>query len=145
MVTVVWADLVAAFRSLRRAPVVVTTGIGTLGLGIGASAALFSLVHAVVIRPLPFRDPDRLVRIGSAMPVPAFTEWRAGARAFDDVALFGSVDEPTVLGVDGASLQAQQTLVGPNFFACSESGPRSAGTSGPLAWGALRARASRSC
>jgi hypothetical protein len=57
------AGLLVALRSLKRSPIFAATAIATLALGIGASSAIFSIVHAVLQRPLPLRDPARLVRI----------------------------------------------------------------------------------
>ena len=56
-------DLRYAFRTLRRDAGFTTFAILTIGLGIGASSTVFSLVNALLIRPLPFRDPSRLVWI----------------------------------------------------------------------------------
>lgn len=61
-------DIVFALRSLRRRPAVTAAAIATLGLGIGANTAIFSVVDAVLLRPLPFAEPERLVRIWSANP-----------------------------------------------------------------------------
>jgi putative ABC transport system permease protein len=54
-------DLVFALRSLRRRPGFAMTALLTLALGIGATTAIFSVVRAVILRPLPYRDPDRIV------------------------------------------------------------------------------------
>jgi hypothetical protein len=59
------ADLRYAFRQLRRTPAFAFAAIATLALGIGASVAMFTVVNAVVLRPLPFPSPDRLVTIES--------------------------------------------------------------------------------
>ena len=56
-------DLRHAFRTLSRAPGFTAVAILTLALGIGANTAIFSLVHAVILKPLPFRDPSRLIAI----------------------------------------------------------------------------------
>ena len=60
-------DVVHALRSLRKAPTFSLTAILTIALGIGASATIFSVVNAVLLKPLPYRDGDRLVYIWSDM------------------------------------------------------------------------------
>src|SRR5215469_3798925 len=54
-------DFVYATRTLRRSPVFAATAIITIGLGIGASTAIFSVTNAVLLRPLPYTNPHRLV------------------------------------------------------------------------------------
>jgi hypothetical protein len=54
-------DLVYAARTLRKSPVFTATTVITLALGVGASTAVFSVTDAVLLRALPYRDPDRLV------------------------------------------------------------------------------------
>ena len=61
-------DVRIALRSLRRAPVLTLTILMTVGLGIGATTAIFSAVDAALLRPLPYRDPDRLVRVYTDAP-----------------------------------------------------------------------------
>ena len=60
------ADLVDAWRSFRRSKGYATAALLTLALGLGANAAIFSVVLDVLLRPLPFRDPGRLVWVGHA-------------------------------------------------------------------------------
>jgi predicted permease len=84
-----------ALRGLRAAPVFAMTAILTLALGIGANTAIFSLVHGVLLRPLPFPDPDRLYAVYSAnrtadllrAPVSAvdLDDWRSQRASIEDV------------------------------------------------------------
>ena len=60
-------DLHFAFRQLRKAPGFTLTVILTLALGIGATTAIFSLVEGILLRPLPFNDPQRLVLVGDQL------------------------------------------------------------------------------
>jgi len=94
-VTEILADIRYAWRGLRGAPVFAATAILTLALGIGANTAIFSVVHAVLFRPLPFPQPDRLYAVYSAnrsadllraavSPVD-LDDWRAERRAIDDL------------------------------------------------------------
>jgi putative ABC transport system permease protein len=87
-------DLLFAVRQLTRARSFTLAAVGTLGLGIGATVAVFSIVEAVVFRPFPFTNPDRVVDLhpvqhGAPIAVASnleFATWRALPRVFDGVA-----------------------------------------------------------
>lgn len=93
-------DLRLAARSLAKTPAFTATAVFTLALGIGPTTALFSVVDAVLLRPLPFQDPDRLVVIWETdrsdgdrrwRVAPAnFLDWKAQARSLEDAAAFGA-------------------------------------------------------
>ncbi len=61
-------DLRAIYRAFSKSPVFAATAILTLAIGIGASTAMFSIVNAVLLQPLPFREPDDLVQLWEADP-----------------------------------------------------------------------------
>jgi putative ABC transport system permease protein len=98
-----------------------------LGLGIGANAALFSAVDAVLLRPLPFADPDRLVVIWESdagrgmsrveVSYPNFADWRTQAKSFDALAaLPNAVSEQWVLTGDAEPVRFRGSSVSASFF-----------------------------
>lgn len=90
-------DLRHAWRCLRRTPLITATVVLTLGLGVGASTAVFSVVHAVLLRPLPYPEPDRLVeffeenrKAGSLTRASAlnYLSWAERSRGLEAIAAF---------------------------------------------------------
>ncbi|MBL8982995.1 MAG: ABC transporter permease [Gemmatimonadetes bacterium] len=77
-------DITYAWRGLRRAPAFTATTLVTLALGIGATTAIFSLVHSIVLRPLPYPNPDQLYRVWSANASAGSPEVGMSAMDLDD-------------------------------------------------------------
>ncbi len=98
----------SAVRSLRRRPAFALAAILTVALGVGANTALFSIIYAVLIQPLPFRDPGKLVRIWETHPAlpqlqvtaPDFRDWRSQSRSFEAMAAhtLSAMNTATLLG-----------------------------------------------
>jgi len=117
-------DLVYAFRTLRRNPSFAAVAIGTLALGIGANTAIFSLVYAVLLRPLPFADPSRLMMVfgtdterGYQYDVssyPTYLDWQEQNRSFESMAAF--TNRQLVLGVGNDFVLARGKAVTPTLF-----------------------------
>ena len=70
------ADVRYALRVMSRTPSFAVAVIGVMALGIGANTAIFSIVNAVLLRPLPFEEPERLVRIFTRTPGGAVSSYR---------------------------------------------------------------------
>jgi len=89
-------DLLYAVRTLRRTPAFAAVAILTLALGIGATTAIFSVVYGVLLRPLPYADPDRIVAVfevtskgrPSALADPNFDDFRDQSRSFAAIAKY---------------------------------------------------------
>jgi putative ABC transport system permease protein len=97
-VDTLWHDLRFGVRLLTRSPGFTAVVVATLALGIGANSALFSVVNAVLLRPLPFADPQRVMTLWEAnarqgvsrseVSAASFVDWRRESRAFDRIAAF---------------------------------------------------------
>ncbi len=96
-ITATFRSLRQPLRMLRRRPLLALVAIATLAIGIGASTGVFSLANAVLLRPLPYLDPERLIDIREVAPTgerpvsyPDYADWRSDARAFTDLAAYQS-------------------------------------------------------
>ena len=118
-------DLGFAVRTLRKNAAFSITAILTLALGIGATTAIFSVVNAVLLRPLPYENPDRLTIIWGELRTRQVYDWlfapgdikdlMDGATLFDGIAALGT--NPNALIVEGAPPQQIQVAnVTPNVF-----------------------------
>jgi predicted permease len=93
-------DLRYAFRTLRKSPGFTAVAVATLALGIGANTAVFSALNGVVLRPLSYPDPARLVTIYETSPevsylsvsYPNYLDWRRESRSFTDLGAYRSDD-----------------------------------------------------
>ena len=117
-------DVRYGLRLLAKNPGFSSIAIITLALGIGANTAIFSVVNAALLRPLPYQDPDRLVYVWSAekarginqstVSIPDLRDWRQQNRVFDGMA--GWWSESYNLSGGDEPQQVSGWTVSPNFF-----------------------------
>src|SRR5262245_47905102 len=119
---ILWQDLRYGLRMLGRNPGFAAVAALTLALGIGANTAIFSVVNAVLLRPLPYAEPERLVTLAyyhamsgfEAAQEADFLEWREQAKAFEKVAAYAqrTVD----LSGSGESVRLNAAQVSADLF-----------------------------
>src|SRR6185437_14452586 len=124
-----WSEFLAqdarlAWRSARSSPLFTTIVVLTIALGIGANTAIFSVVDAVLLRPLPFADGARIVSLWDTNPdksvprfgvsMPDFRDWQARTHSFSDMALYAG-GLTSIAGRDGPE-SATSLAVTPNFL-----------------------------
>ncbi|HKE92504.1 MAG TPA: ABC transporter permease, partial [Gemmatimonadales bacterium] len=120
------ADVRHSFRTLARTRALTAAAILTLALAIGADSSVYSAVNAVLVRPLPFRRPERLVLIGEnnkdflwhmADAAPAnYLDWRARVAGFQDVMAYVHFGLTATLMIDGTPRLVPVARVTGNFF-----------------------------
>lgn len=118
-----WRDIRYAGRSLRKNPGFTTVVVLTLGLGIGANTAIFSVTNAVLLKPPPFKDPDRLVQLWetqSAVPLSPvssgdYLEWQAQNSTLAATSIYGFVQNSNLSNKISPEPAATVKVQG-NFF-----------------------------
>src|ERR1039457_1250319 len=114
-------DFRHALRVLRGSPGVTAAALAALALGIGANTAIFSLMDAVVLRPLPYPHPDRLMSVyatekgrGMNTSWPMFRDWQEQSRVFERLAVYR--DDSASLTGGGEPLRVRAAGVSPEMF-----------------------------
>lgn len=117
-------DLRYGVRTLLGRPGFTLALVVTIGLAIGSNAAVFSLVHSILLEPLPFAEPDRIVRVynnypaanvtGAGNSVPDYYDRREGVDAFEHVALYTEIAH--TMGGEGGAQHVFSMQVTPSFF-----------------------------
>jgi putative ABC transport system permease protein len=137
-----WMDLKHAFRMLRQSPGFTATAISALALGIGANTAIFSVINTVLLKPLAFPEPERIVVLetsssqgsGPGASVPKYNAWRRQTQVLEDVSAYdpggpglnlGGGDHPEQLkgihvSYEFFHLFAAQAVVGRTFTAAED-------------------------
>jgi putative ABC transport system permease protein len=119
-----WQDFRFSLRSLLKRPGFTAIVLIALGLGIGANTAIFSLVNAVILQPLPYRDPDRLISVygtrnrstqGSVGPTD-FLDYRSQNKTFEQFAASSSMMLPMNLTGSGEPERLSASAITGNYF-----------------------------
>lgn len=120
-------DLRYAIRSMRNTPGFTLLAVLVIALGIGANTAVFSVVNTVLLKPLAYRDPDRIVTIrnfwkksgapSENVSAPDFHDWHDQSTMFDAMAYYAGWEQPVLLGTaESRAEYAMATEVSPGFF-----------------------------
>src|ERR1041384_3591886 len=120
----IFHDLRYAVRSFAKKPGFTVVAVLTLALGIGANTAVFSVVNAVLVRPLPYKDPDRIALIKESLPklgcndlscaAADFLDYQDGNAPFSEIA--GFTDLSLTLPGQGEPLRVQAARVSASLF-----------------------------
>src|SRR6476646_5052841 len=126
-----YTHVAAAIRSLRRSAAFSGFVVLVFAAGICANALVFAIADAVVFRPFPVPDPDRLVIAGENLIEPRseityrdFVAWRQQSQTFSDIALTGSSDWSWRLRTRGDAVTVHYRAVSGNFFSVLGSAPK---------------------
>src|ERR1700752_1809996 len=129
-----WNDLRFGLRILRRNPGFTLAAIVVLALGIGANTAIFSIVNAVLLRPLPYQDASRIVQVWHVPPAKSFPgmtmfsvspanylDWRNQSSSFEQMAAYGF--RSFTIGGKERPEAIQAAAVASDFFAALRVAP----------------------
>lgn len=113
-----WQDVRFGLRQLRHSPGFAITGLLIIAMGLGVTTAMYSIVYAVMLRPLPFAQPERLVALGAkpwrSFSMPTMQEWRSGSQALASIAAYTGwaprIESSAGLGHANALLVSQNFL-----------------------------------
>jgi predicted permease len=119
-----WQDVHYAVRSLLRSPGFTLVALLILTLGIGANTAMFTVVNSVLLRPLPFPQSDRLVRVWSAraegargsLSMPDFRDWAERTTTLSDLGLYSTLPSDLILQNEGPAEEVETAHVSAGFF-----------------------------
>src|SRR4051812_3267515 len=119
-----WRDMWYGLRMMRRSPGFTAVAVLTLALGIGANTAIFSVVNAVLLRPLPYKDPARLLLVQESLPKLGWNyggiaaaetlDYMAGNESFSEMAAYTTLNFN--LTGQGEARRVQAARVSPSLF-----------------------------
>ncbi len=123
LMTSIAADLKIAVRGLLKRPGFALGAVLTLALGIGANSAIFSLIHSIVLQPLPYPDPDRILMVyrtseqgrNETFSFFDFEDWQRASRSFSHLAAFHETNG-TLIAVGGSPVYLQGQAVSASLF-----------------------------
>ncbi len=95
---IIWQDALYALRTMRKKPAFTATAVLTLALAIGGNTAMFTVIHAVLLKPLPYPDSDRLVGISGGATPSRLSEMKASAHSFTEIGAYTSEENLTLSG-----------------------------------------------
>src|SRR5581483_2127605 len=117
-------DLKLALRQLRKAPAFTLTALATVAICLGANLAIFAVINSVLLRPLPFPEPDRLVTMYNTYPkagvendgssITNYFERRGNIPAFSSLSMY--MERAETVGDPGSMRQEEIVRISPEFF-----------------------------
>ena len=110
-----WQDIRFGLRQLRRSPGFAVMGLLILMTGVGVTTAMYSVVYAVILKPLPFAQPERLMAMGTkSFSLPTMRDWQNGSQAFESIAAYDGwsprIESSAGVGRANASMVSQNFL-----------------------------------